>query len=990
MSYQLEQCVYFLAHPPFETTYGLGLQAASLGDRESKQAMRATAAVLDFYSERTEYSFLYNDKLGFALAATTTRTPDGESRRTPYIHMIFSGRHPHDAPESYGFQAVYEKGERDVSGLVGRAEVESMPSWKLPDVSREQIAWLIRTLWQLLSSRSSGGQPLLLSPDALPQEWEPPLQLAQLMCALAELIPPFFRRKLSGTTAALTAKDADVFPVRLSASPKAYRLDALPSLEVHAPEEYFENFCLKMAQAYQEAPDTFRLIMDRMDRNGLARLRQPTMERQMLAACCTVMEFDPPWCLEGATVIAMQKRVQSMLPNQLEDLAFWKEQARLLESASPPENLPELLKWFEQGHKSTEEQKRFLEKNYALLPERFLQQSICLKSGPAELLAFLWDLPEAENIMDFWEPEGMEAPSVFYPYLVDQLLYWSDILLETEAVNKAKRYFSARLERGPGATLEELAPLLQKDWPLLSTDSLEDRLIRTIEGESRLPDLQHLQAIPKDLLQKKSIKSLLAELWYQEQPNDKDAFNQWKESGKLLKVPDAIPFSEKHLSKLTDSLETVQDTVYFAEQFLEFLASYQFKTLEKKINCLTKQTEALEELKQLEEIQQKISRLWRGGSTNYVLQQKLNKARLTEQMSQSDLPGLLRMVRDEPGVRVKSSMSVALWQEQMRLCLEKLGESESLNLSPKDIDLINDAARYLGEADEALAHVLCRRFLYEYYPSLENIASIRIQYMSLLGDDIGAYAKYLAGRSSLEELYKYKQSDPRYRVQASLEAWANLSWGERVEVCVRVNKSMSDQHIYETLWVLEDPFCKLLRRLQYPTYHYMPFDTEELEILLGCLAELMTRLPEEKEALEWLLQLWQKNPIGPNRELCLELVQQVEQVMPQLEKQQIKCALKSWKAVFKQKEQGNLLKDAWTQQRKTRGRSLQGRPEHANAAEDLAKDEPVSKTGPMLLNKLDSLLAKCDGLIGALFYGVGMIFRAPILLMRKLLHMLMR
>ena len=89
MSYFLEQGVYFLSNPAFETTFGLGLQASSLKDRESVQAMRTVAASLDFYSERTEYSFIYNSTLGFALAATTTRMPAGESRRTPYIHLMF-------------------------------------------------------------------------------------------------------------------------------------------------------------------------------------------------------------------------------------------------------------------------------------------------------------------------------------------------------------------------------------------------------------------------------------------------------------------------------------------------------------------------------------------------------------------------------------------------------------------------------------------------------------------------------------------------------------------------------------------------------------------------------------------------------------------------------------------------------------------------------------------------------------------------------------
>lgn len=990
MSYQLEQGVYFLAHPAFETTTGLGLQAASLEDQESVQGMSTAAAMLDFYSNRTEYSFLYNDKLGFALAATTTRTPVGESRRTPYIHMIFSGRHPHDAPEGYGFRAVFETGERDVSGLVDRAEVEPMPPWKLPDISRGQLAWLIHALWHLPSSRSGGNWPLLLSSDSLPQEWETPLQLAQIMCALAELIPPFFRRKLSGTTAALATKSADVFPIRLSASPEAYRLDALPVLEVNDPEDYFENFCLKMAQAYQEAPDTFRIIMDRVDQDGLTQLRQPTLERQMLAACCIVMGFDLPWCLEGAALAAMQKRVQTMLPNQREDRAFWEKQERLLNSVSPPDGLPELLKWLEQGHKSVEEKRRFLANNYKLSPERFIHESICLKNGPEELLAFLWVLPAAEEIMNCWEPEGMEKSSVFYPYLAEQLLYWNNIPLNPIGTNNAKSYFSARLEQGPDATLEELALLPQKDCRLLSADSIERRLTRTIEGAARLPDLQLLQTIPQDLLEKDPIKRLLTDLWHQEQPNDKDAFDQWKKSGMFLKIPKVISVLETYLSNLIDSLKTVQDIVHFAGQFLPCLTNNQFKSLKKALDRLTEQTETPEELELLIEVQRQISRFWSGGTSNTRLENKLKKVKLTERMNQTGLPGLLRMINDEPSVRMAYSEPAALWREQMRRCLEALGDGESLNLNPRDIDLINDAARYLGDADKALAHKFCQRFLHEYYPSLEDIASIRVRYVSLLGDDICDYAEYLAKQSSLEELYKYKQNDPLYQVQAPPEAWANLSWRERAEVCVRVNKSMDGQRIYKGLWALEDPFCKLLRRLHYPSYYRDAFDDEELKTLLGCLAELMTMLPEEKETLEWLLRLWQQDPAGPDNALCLELVRQVEQAMPQMEEQDIKCILKSWKAVFKQKEQRKLLKDAWTQQRKTRGQPLQGLPEHANAAEDLPKDEPVSKPGNRLLNGLDRLLAKCDGLIGSLFYFVGMIFRAPFLLLRKLLHILMR
>ena len=151
-----------------------------------------------------------------------------------------------------------------------------MPPWTLQGLSREQLAWLIYKLWRLLASHSSDDWPLLLSPDSLPHEEEPPLRLAQLMCALADLIPPFFRRALSGTTAAPAVGRADAFPIHLSASPEAYRLDDLPALRMEDSEDYFKSFCLKMAQAYQEAPEIFWPIMDRVDRGGLARLRQPT------------------------------------------------------------------------------------------------------------------------------------------------------------------------------------------------------------------------------------------------------------------------------------------------------------------------------------------------------------------------------------------------------------------------------------------------------------------------------------------------------------------------------------------------------------------------------------------------------------------------------------------------------------------------------------------------------------------------------------------
>ena len=449
MSYLLEQGIYFIAHSKFETTSGLGLRAVSLEDRESLQAMRAAAAVVNFYSDRTEYSFLYSGSLGFVLAASTTRMPEGESRRTPYIHMIFSGRHPHNAPESYGFQAVYETGEQDISGLVARAEATPMPLWKLPDLSREQLAWLIRRLWSLLSSRPShsGDWPLLLSPDSLPQEWGPPLRLAQIMCALAELIPPSFREALSGTTANPALKGADTFPICLSSSPEAYRLDDLPALELEQPEDYFTSFCLKMAQAYHDEPETFRLIMDHVDQDGLLRLCQPTAERQELAACCAVMKLEPPWRLEGAALSAMQKRVETMLPNQREDRAFWEEQMRNLKSCSPPIDLPDLLKWLEQEEKNPDEQIHFLEENYELSPDRFLSQGICLRDGPEALLKRIWNLTDAEKIIGSWEPEDMGMPSVFYPYLADQLHFWGGISLNWGVKTKAQDWVRDRTPR---------------------------------------------------------------------------------------------------------------------------------------------------------------------------------------------------------------------------------------------------------------------------------------------------------------------------------------------------------------------------------------------------------------------------------------------------------------------------------------------------------------------------------------------------------------
>lgn len=987
MSYYLEQGVYFLSHPAFESTFGLGLHASSLGDRESVQAMCAVASSLDFYSEHTEYSFLYNSKLGFALAATTTRTPAGESRRTPYIHMIFSGRHPHDTPGDYGFRAVYETGERDVSGIVGRAEAEAMPLWTLQDLSREQLAWLIHKLWHLLSSHGGDDWPLLLSPDSLPYEGEPPLQLAMLMCALADLLPPFFRRALSGTTAALTIGGAGVFPIRLSASPEAYRMDALPALGLEDPEDYFKSFCMKMAQAYQEVPETFRVIMDRVDRGGLARLRQPTPERQMLAACCAIMEWEPPWCLEAAALSALQKRVQSMLPNQREDYAFWDEQIQLLRSSAPPSDLPELLEWFTQEQKTPEDQKEFLFQNYLLSPDRFLRHSSCLKDAQPALLAFIWEWQIVEDIVDCWGPEGMDNPDVFYPYFVEQLRFWENIPLSATGADKALHYFSAQLNLGPDATLEKLAPLLQRNWALLNSDSLENRLLRTLQNEHRFPELRLLQNIQERLLQCVSVNRLLATLWNQERPTDASTFSQWEESGKLLKIPNCSTILEEFIKVQIRSLETDQDADVFTERFLPCLSALHVKELICRLELLVDQAGTLEELERLEKAQQRIIHFLGSGYESLTLQRKLERVRLEDRLRQSNLPDLLRMAREEPDISTGCSDSAALWRGQMRLYWNALGENESLNLMPEDIDLLDNATQILERTDEELAHRFCCRFLCECYPSLGNLSSIRARYMGPMGENIQHYAQQKAAQCTITEIYEYERVAPAYQVQASPEAWANLTGKDKAEICVQVHKDATARRTYEAFWLLEDPFCSLLHRICDSTCQHTPFSNEEIEVLLDCLAELTATLPEQRETMEKLLRIWRKTPIGPNKELCLELVRRMERVQTQPKSRHIKCAIKSWKVVFCNSRQRDLLGEAWKRQRKKR----EGPPSSAKGTyrRTPPNSEPLEAENTFL-RKLDGLLAKSDAMIDGLFYRVGLVFRSPILLVRLLLCKLMR
>lgn len=986
MSYFLEQGVYFLSNPAFETTFGLGLQASSLKDRESVQAMRTVAASLDFYSERTEYSFIYNSTLGFALAATTTRMPAGESRRTPYIHMIFSGRHPHDAPGDYGFQAVYETGERDVSGVVGRAEVEAMPPWTLQGLSREQLAWLIYKLWRLLASHSSDDWPLLLSPDSLPHEEEPPLRLAQLMCALADLIPPFFRRALSGTTAAPAVGRADAFPIHLSASPEAYRLDDLPALRMEDSEDYFKSFCLKMAQAYQEAPEIFWPIMDRVDRGGLARLRQPTAERQMLAACCAMMEWEPPWCLEGEALSALEKRVQSMLPNQQEDHAFWEEQSQLLISSTPPDDLPELLEWFMQEQKPLEDQQKFLLQNYAHSPERFLRQSSCLKDGSPALVASLWECPFAEKIVDGWEPEGMGDPDVFYPYFAEQLRFWGDMPLSAVGADNALYYFSDQLNRGPDATLEELVPLLQGSLALLNSDSIENRLLRTLQKEPRLPELRLLQNIQESLLQCVSINQQLATLWRQERPADADAFKQWEESGRLLKITDRSFISEEYVRTQISALETVQAADNFTERFLPCLSALQVKELSRQVDFLAERAETQEEQEWLEKTKQRIIHS-QDGYENLSLQKKPERTGLEDRLRRSNLSSLLRMAKEVPDIRADSSELAALWREQIQLHWDALGEDESLNLTPEDINFLELATRILEKTDKELAKGLCYRFLCECYPSLGSLCSIKTHYMGPMGENIQRYAQQKAMQCTIAELCEYERATPVYQVQAPPEAWANLSGRDRAEICVQVHQDVAARRTYTALWILEDPFCSLLHRLCDSTCQHTSFGSEETDVLLDCLAELTAMLPKQGETMKKLLWTWRQAPTGPSRKLRRDLLRRMEQVQPRPDYLQVKCALKIWKAVFRDSRQRLVWGETWKQQQKRWG----GPPPSTKGTYQRTpvNDEPL-ETENTLLSGLDGLLARGDALIEGLFYWVGLVFRSPILLARLLLHKLMR
>lgn len=339
MSYKLEQGVYFTSHAGpagFETAAGLGLTAASRTDQDTLREMRKIAAQTTFYGEQTEYSFLYSETLGFCTAATTVRVSPRDSRPTPYIHMIFSGKHPEDDAGEYGFSAQFQTGTAELEGVLAPVEAEPLPDWnpfRAEAVTARQLAWLIYRLWLVLIDSNS--VPLLLSPDGFPPEWEKPLRLMGAMSRLAELLPACLRKSLRGTTAAAT--DTGRFPVRFSDCAEAVSLKNLPVLE---PREggYFEELCVRMAESCLNNREEFFRLCGRIDQQALCRLEQTTVSRLTLAVCCVTAVPQCAWTLNDATMRAVYESVKALLPNQYRDQAFWQEQEAVLRRNIPPDN----------------------------------------------------------------------------------------------------------------------------------------------------------------------------------------------------------------------------------------------------------------------------------------------------------------------------------------------------------------------------------------------------------------------------------------------------------------------------------------------------------------------------------------------------------------------------------------------------------------------------------------------------------------------------
>lgn len=912
MPYELEQGIYFTSFPAFERTNGLGMTAASQTDAQALEEMRRIASAVDFYEDQTEYSFLYSPVLGFCTTATTIRISAADKRATPYIHMVFSERHPADDPEGYGFSARFETGEyHTLEGEIPPLKVEALPTQELFHASASQVAWLIQRLWSALCAPNIGDVSLLLSPDGLPFHWSPAERLMQVVRKLAELVPASLRQNIRATTAPLYGKKQWSFNILLSRASEAVRLDNLPVL-TPAENDYFGILCVKMAESYLNDQEEFRTLSNWVDQEALTKVKQIDTQRYALAACCAATALRCRWALDGQGLEAAYERVRGLIRNDRTDWQFWTEQEERLRPFVPPKTLPELLKWFQDFDTPPEKQTELLCRCYRVSPEAFVEQFHHVDEKNRRALTALWDSQEIDSLIRKLGSHDWNSPKGFYRNLCEQLTFWTPLIPEGGTADKPKAYFSDLLKEAPLATLEEMEPLFHTSRVLLQWDSQIHQLERAMREEKRLPPYKRLEVVPYELLHEQSVKSALKELWKraEKELSTRELREDWMKIGKLLGFLNEQAYYT-HLEQTIGQLRTSDDVVHFAEEVLNSLTIKETNAFYNRVSRLIENFSELEDLLPLEKALKNHASSKGYGYFQGILDRKLKNARLKDQILHASLRELLDMAASrETADLIRSRKELLdLWSKRVGGFQDVAGDGEQL--TREDRGLLIQSIRWMECSNlSKLVPGLCRYYFMTCFTSLHDLRGAEYSGCWSYNTIFEEHLKYLARSASLDELYEFATSGAEFDVQCPPETWAALTPKERLEILSKWAKDPNARYYYKKLLSSEDAFCQLLLRLYDQSRASAPLREIEWDMLCDCMFEAAMADPEDWEVFSLLLTCWKNSVYRPTQAQCRGFVQRM-MAEPLAAKKKRKRIFQRWKAVFKGTDCEKLLKAEW-------------------------------------------------------------------------------
>lgn len=983
MPYKLEQGIYYTSCSAFETTTGLGITASSRVDAQALQEMRRIANAVNFCENRTEYSFLYNSLLGFCTTATTVRHPTAGGRATPYIHMVFSGRHPSDEPECYGFRTRFETGEDGtLEGKLPLLAVEPLPSWNdLFDVSVPQVAWLIQRLWSVLCLPSDGSTFLLLSPDGLPSYWDTAEQLAQVVRKLAELVPASLRQNMRVTTATLPGKRQWPFNILLSRVPDAVRLDSLPVLEPDG-NDYFGTLSIKMAESYLSDREEFRTLSNQIDREALTKIQQITTQRYALGACCVATSYRCRWSLKDEGLETAYGRVQELLRNEHVDLAFWIEQEKKLRQFVPPKALPELLKWFEDVNTPLEEQIKLLRACYHMSPNVFIEQFHHVDEKDRRKLTALWYSSDIDHLLKQQVSEDWNTAKGFYTNFCELLAFWTPLFSKDGIIELPRKYFSELLEQAPSATLEEMSLLFHTPRDLLQLAPQIRQLAQAVCQEEWLPSLAQLKEIPPELLCAQPVKSALEDRWKQaeEQLDTRKKRDEWIAIGKLLNIFDERSYIASQKRAL-EQIQTPKAAIRFAENALDNLAPAELNAFYRKVQKLIEDSSEIEDLRLLDEILKKyipphMVQRYRG-----LLDRKLNLLCLREEILHGSLRELLELTTNEYSSLLGSDDKlIHLWEDQVS-SIQSCPERDS-QLTPEDRGCLVRSSRWMECNNfSALAVGLCRYFFMNCNPSLRELEGVKHSGCQSYDKALADRLVFLSRSASLDELYAFAASGSEFDVKCPPEAWTGLTRKERMEILSKLANTPAAAPIYEKLLVPEETFCELLLRIFGQTgAEVLPKD-EEWDMLFNCLASAAIEEPDDSKVFKMLLTCWRNSTPQPTTDQCKTFLQRVASA-PSMEKTKLRRIFKSWKVAFKGTGNENMLEKEW---KRTRGHPLAelSAEQQEIFVQSNDRPKPEALQGDTLVNRKDTsgilrALMTLDKAIYDFFTILSCIPRAPI------------